>query len=107
MSREEFVFSKKAIVVVSVISVIGSNIVVGFLAAMWLWNFSARMQAEVTDSATRAATIAIEASLRPALDKQIAHEASDEKTEGRLDARMDAMSERIKALEDRLNAQRR
>lgn len=107
MSREEFVFSKKAIVVVSVISVIGSNVVIGFMAALWLWRFSDQVKKETTDAAMVAAVSAVQTTIRPALDWQIAHQAGDNKMEGKINAEIEALKVRQDLLEERVNQVRR
>lgn len=84
MSREDLVFTKKAIVVVAVLSVLGAVAVGGASAA---WGLS-RMRDDITTTATQAATAAAvaaaQAAIAPVREQLARHEAVDDGREQRL-----------------------
>lgn len=85
MSREEVVFTKKAIVSVAVISVIASNVLIGAVAVLWLWRFSDALEQKTTAAATAAAVSAVETTIRPMRDDVIRHGTSIEILKDRQD----------------------
>ncbi len=103
MSREEVVFTKRAIVAVSVISVIGSNIVMGFLAAMWIWRFSDQLKQETISVATEAAVAAVKETIRPMQDAAIKRDAQEEIRQKRTTDDIETLKARQERIEDRFD----
>jgi hypothetical protein len=95
MSREDLVFTKKAIVVVAVISVLVSNIMIGFLGAMRFSHFSEEIKKSATEAATQAAVAGSEAAIRPFRDDQI---RLGQKVEN-LEKRQDKFDDRLTVVE--------
>ena len=95
MSREDLVFTKKAIVAVSVISVIASNVLIGAMAILWLWGFADKIEAKTTEAATKAAVAAAEKSIQPLNTEFQVHKATSDRDIESLKSKQAALESRI------------
>lgn len=99
MSREEMVFSKRAMMVVAVLSVLGAQLLGGFIAGLR----TARAQDEVVQKATAAATAAavaaVQTSVEPLKIEMARHEAMDDERQKATDHRQEETIDRVEVLE--------
>jgi hypothetical protein len=96
VSREDLVFTRRAIVVVAVLSVLGTVALGGGTAMVAVYRMRDEITLAATQAATTAAVAAAQGAIYPVREKVIGHERED-------DARVDDIKRRLGRLEDRLD----
>jgi hypothetical protein len=98
MSREDLVFTKRAMVVVAVLAVIGSQVITGVLAGWRAAQMQDELVSRATAAATAAAVAAVQNSVLPLREWQAHHDGLD-------DARQAAVEARVTRCEKRLDGE--
>jgi Tfp pilus assembly protein FimT len=95
MSREEYVFSKKAMVVVAVLSVLGSVAMGGLMIGFRMNSIEGEITSKATLAATAAAVSAVQTVVVPVRESGVKHEALDDQRVADLKARIERIEERL------------
>ena len=95
MSREEFVFSKQAMVVVAVLSVLGSIAVGGLMIGLRMNGLEEQITVKATTAATAAAVAAVQTVVVPVKEQVIKHDALDDQRVKDIQARVERLEARL------------
>jgi hypothetical protein len=101
MSREDLVFTKRAMVTVAVLAVLGSQLITGVLTGLRLATAKEEMTGKATAAATAAAVAAVQTSVAPLEKWQAHHDGLDDARQAAVEQEQSRQAARLERLEQR------